>query len=142
MEEKGFKILKLLKNPIVFLNRENGEKDSTFIAVVDPILSQEDSESSHKRNNMQIIYLKIQYEEVIKKNENLSNQRQEREAYCVSVEMELDSLRCDLEKENNQLSQYRKLEKSTKILDEIFISQRSPLVKTGLGFEEESCIVK
>lgn len=75
MEEKGFKILKLLKNPIVFLKRENGVKDSTFIVVVDPILSQEDSES-HERNNIQIIYLKIQYEEVIKKNENLSNHLQ------------------------------------------------------------------
>lgn len=91
---------KITENPHCILKEKaNNEKDSTFIAVVDPILSQVDSERSHERNNMQIIYLKIQHEEVIKKNDNLSNQLQDQEAYCASLEKELASLRYDLERE-------------------------------------------
>lgn len=69
--------MKLAKNPIAFFKRENDEKDSTLIAVEDPNLSQEDSESSHESKDMQIIYLKIHHEEVMKKNENFSNQLQD-----------------------------------------------------------------
>lgn len=72
---------------------------------------------------MKIIDLKVQHEEVIKENEKFSNQLQDQEAYFAALENELASLRCEIEKENNQLSQNLKLEKSTIILDEILISQ-------------------
>lgn len=60
---------------------------------------------------MQIFDLKIQHKEVIKENENFSNQLQDREAYYVRLENGLASLRCELEKENNHLYRYQKLEK-------------------------------
>ena len=85
MEDKGFKIMKLLKNPITFLKRKSDKNDFTFIEVANPILSQEDSESSHESNDMQIIDIKIQHEVVIKANEGFSNQLQDREAYCACL---------------------------------------------------------
>jgi len=125
MEEKGFKFMELLKNPIAFLKRKiMMKRDYIFIAVANPILSQEGSESGHESNKMKIIDLETQHEEVVKKNQNFSNQLQDSEAYCESLENEIASLICELEKANNQLSQYQKLEKSTKILDEILTNQR------------------
>jgi len=85
MEDKGFKIMKLLKNPITFLKRKSDKNDFTFIEVANPILSQEDSERSHESNDMQIIDIKIQHEVVIKANESFSNQLQDREAYCACL---------------------------------------------------------
>ena len=60
----------------------------------------------------------------------------------MGLEVKLSSLIFELEKKNNQLSQYQKLHKSTRILYEILVNQRSPLIKTILGFEGESCLVK
>jgi len=51
-----------------------------------------------------MIDLKVHKEEVIKENENLSTQLQDREAYCENLKNELAYLICDIKKKNNQLS--------------------------------------
>jgi len=48
----------------------------------------------------------------------LTNNLNEREAYCERLQVEVVSLRHDLEKKNKYFYQYRKLEESIKDLDE------------------------
>jgi hypothetical protein len=60
----------------------------------------------------------------------------EKEENCEKLEAELVSLRKDLEKSSTQLNISLKFEKSAKTLDHIINCQRSPFIKTGLGYEK------
>jgi hypothetical protein len=50
---------------------------------------------------------------------------------------EIVSLRKEIEKKMVQLSKILKFGKSTEILDDILSYQRSPFIKTNLGYEEK-----
>jgi hypothetical protein len=61
----------------------------------------------------------------------------EKEEKCENVEAEIVSLRKDLEKIIDRLNRILKFGKSTKILDNILSFQKSPFIKTGLGYVEK-----
>jgi hypothetical protein len=78
-----------------------------------------------------IIHLKTQIEEAKRVEELLKNQINEKEESCDKLEAEIVDLRKKVEKSNKFLN-------SSKILDEILESQRSPYDKSGLGYKEEA----
>jgi hypothetical protein len=79
-----------------------------------------------------IISLKIQLEEAKGIEEAVKSQLKEKEETCEKLESEVVSLKEKLKKSNTQL----KFEKSTETLNEILSFQRSPFIKTGLGYDE------
>jgi hypothetical protein len=78
-----------------------------------------------------IIHLKTQIEESKRVEELLKNQINEKEESCDKLEAEIVYLRKKVEKSNKFLN-------SSKILDEILESQRSPYDKSGLRYKEEA----
>jgi len=74
----------------------------------------------------------------------LTNQLGEKEANYGRLKNEVVSLRHDIEKTKIELSQYQKIEGSTKALDEILVKKKSPLINVGFNFKEKprSKIVK
>jgi hypothetical protein len=70
------------------------------------------------------------------------SQLKEKEENCEKIEDEIISLRKELEKTIDQLSRSLKFGKSTEILDNILIHQRSPFIKTCLGYDEKQNIPK
>jgi capsule polysaccharide export protein KpsE/RkpR len=82
-----------------------------------------------------VIILKTQLEEEKRIEEVVRSQLKEKEENCEKLEAEIVSLRKELEKTTNQLSRSLKFGKSTEILDNILSYQRSPFIKTGLGYE-------
>ena len=63
-------------------------------------------------------------------------QLKEKEENCDNLEVELVSLKRDLEKSIAQLNRILKFEKSSKTLDHIINCQRSPFIKMGLGYKK------
>jgi capsule polysaccharide export protein KpsE/RkpR len=84
-----------------------------------------------------IIILKTQLEEEKMIEEVVRSQLKEKEENCEKLEAEIVSLRKELEKKIDQLNRILKFGKSTKILDNILSFQRSPFIKTGLGYDEK-----
>ena len=78
-----------------------------------------------------IVHLKTQIEETKRVEELLKNQINEKEESCHKLEVEVVDLRKKVEKSNKFLN-------SSRILDEILESQRSPCDKSGLGYKEEA----
>jgi hypothetical protein len=62
-------------------------------------------------------------------------QLKKKEENCEELESEIVSLRKDLEKSTAKLNISLKFEKSTGILGDIINFQRSPFIKTGLGYD-------
>jgi hypothetical protein len=88
-----------------------------------------------KKSFETIIHLKTQIEEAKRVEELLKNQINENEESCDKLEAEIVDLRKKVEKSNKFLN-------SSKILDEILESQRSPYDKLGLGYKEEDTHVE
>jgi hypothetical protein len=65
------------------------------------------------------------------------SQLQEKEEKYKKLEAEIVSLRKELEKTTHQLNRSLNFGKSTEILDNILSCQRSPFIKTGLGYEKK-----
>jgi hypothetical protein len=84
-----------------------------------------------------IIILKTQLEEATMIDEVVRIQLKEKKENCEKPEDGIISLRKELEKTIDQLSRSLKFGKSIKILDNIIIHQRSPFIKTGLGYNEK-----
>jgi hypothetical protein len=84
-----------------------------------------------------IIILKTQLEEEKRIEEVVRSQLKEKEENCKKLEAEIISLRKELEKTIDQLNRSLKFGKSTEILDNILSFQRSPFIKTGLGYNEK-----
>jgi hypothetical protein len=82
-----------------------------------------------------IIHLKTQIEEAKRVEELLKNQINEKEESCHKLEAEIVDLRKKVEKSNKFLN-------SSRILDEILESQRSPCDKSGLGYKGEDTHVE
>jgi hypothetical protein len=61
----------------------------------------------------------------------------EKEENCKKIEVEIVSLRKELEKTTNQLNRRLKFGKSTEILYDILNCQRSPFIKTGLYYDKK-----
>jgi hypothetical protein len=80
-----------------------------------------------------IIILKIQLEEAKGIEEAVKSQLKEKEETCEKLESEVVSLKEELKKSNAQL----KFEKSTENLNDILSFQRSPFIKTGLGYDKK-----
>jgi hypothetical protein len=78
-----------------------------------------------------IVHLKTQIEEAKRVEELLKNQINEKEESCHKLEAEIVDLRKKVEKSNKFLN-------SSRILDEILESQRSPCDKSGLGYKKET----
>jgi len=64
----------------------------------------------------------------------LKTQLKEKEEKIEKYEVEITSLKEELEKIVTQLNTNLNFEKSSVVLDEIIIYQKSPLIKTGLGY--------
>jgi hypothetical protein len=84
-----------------------------------------------------IIILKTQLEEAKRIEEVVRSQLKEKEENCEKLEAEIVSLRKELEKTIDQLNRSLKFGKSTEILDNILSFQRSPFIKTGLGYDDK-----
>jgi hypothetical protein len=82
-----------------------------------------------------IVHLKTQIEEAKRIEELLKNQINEKEESCCKLEAEIFYLRKKVEKSNKFLN-------SSRILDEILESQRSPCDKSGLGYKGEDTHVR
>jgi hypothetical protein len=82
-----------------------------------------------------IIHLKTQIEEAKRVEELLKDQINEKEESCHKLEAEVVDLRKKVEKSNKFLN-------SSRILDEILESQRSPCDKSGLGYKKEATHVE
>jgi hypothetical protein len=76
-----------------------------------------------------IIHLKTQIEEAKRVEELLKDQINKKEESCHKLEAEFFNLRNKVENSNKFLN-------SSRILDEILESQRSPCDKSGLGYKE------
>ena len=86
----------------------------------------------HKKKSLETASLKKQVEEAKKTQEVLANQLKEKEASCQKHEIEISSLKKELEKINNPSL---KFERSSTILDNILEQQKSPHDKTGIGYD-------
>jgi septal ring factor EnvC (AmiA/AmiB activator) len=82
-----------------------------------------------------IVHLKTQIEEFKRVEELLKNQINKKEESCDKLEAEIVDLRKKVEKSNKFLN-------SSKILNEILESQRSPYDKSGLGYKGEDTHVE
>jgi hypothetical protein len=82
-----------------------------------------------------IVHLKTQIEEAKRVEELLKDQINEKEESCHKLEAEVVDLRKKEEKSNKLLN-------SSRILDEILESQRSPCDKSRLGYKEEATHVE
>ena len=78
-----------------------------------------------------IVHLKTQIEEAKRVEELLKNQINEKEESYHKLEAKVVYLRKKVEKSNKFLN-------SSRILDEILESQRSPCDKSGLGYKKET----
>jgi hypothetical protein len=83
----------------------------------------------------EIISLKRQLEEARKIEEVLTNKLKEMEDICHKKEFEIVHLRKELNKTVTQLNTNLKFENSLTVLEDILSIQRSPLDKTGLGYD-------
>ena len=83
-----------------------------------------------------IISLNIQLEEAKRKEEVARVRPKEKEEICDKLEFEIVSLRKELEKSTAQFNKSLKLGKSIEILDDIINCQRSPNIKTDLGYDK------
>jgi hypothetical protein len=81
--------------------------------------------------------VKTQLEEEKMIEKVVRSQLKENEENCKKLEAEIISLRKELEKTIDQFNRSLKFEKSIEILDNILSFQRSPLIKTGLGYDEK-----
>jgi hypothetical protein len=77
-----------------------------------------------------IVHIKSQIEEAKRVEEILKNQINEKEESCCKLEAKIVEHRKKVEKSNKFLN-------SSRILDEILESQRSPCDKSGLGYKGE-----
>jgi hypothetical protein len=82
-----------------------------------------------------IFHLKTQIEEAKRVEELLKDKINEKEESCHKLEAEVVDLRKKVEKSNKFLN-------SSRILDEILESQRSPCDKSRLGYKEETTYVE
>jgi hypothetical protein len=82
-----------------------------------------------------IMNLKVQLEEARRIEEVVRIQLKEKEENCEKLEYEIVSLRKELEKTTIKLNRSLKFEKSIETLDNIINCQRSPFIKTGLGYD-------
>jgi hypothetical protein len=97
--------------------------------------SHEEKNHSLEETEKIVISLKLHLEEEKRKEEAMRTQLEEKEEKIEKYEAEITYLREELEKTTTQLNTSLKFEKSTAVLDEILSYQRSPLIKTGLGYE-------
>ena len=86
----------------------------------------------------EIIGLKTQLEEEKKLEDTLLQQMREKSQECERLEEEVVSLRKNLEKSQREILMNTPLMKGSGQLDQILNSQRSPLIKTGIGYEGET----
>jgi hypothetical protein len=84
-----------------------------------------------------IIILKTQLEEAKGIEKVVRSLLKENEENCKKLEAVIISLKNEQEKTTNQLNRSSKFGKSTEILDNILIFQRSPFIKIGLGYDEK-----
>jgi len=68
-------------------------------------------------------------------NEGLASLLNAKEAYYEKLHAKVVLLRHDLENANNNFSKYQKLKGGSRILNDILIIYRVPLIKRGLRFE-------
>ena len=80
----------------------------------------------------EIIKLKEKLEEGRKVEEGMKKQYLEKEEQCQKLKVEVNILKGKLKEKDKHM----KFQDSTKILDSILSSQRSPSIKYGLGFDE------
>ena len=104
--------------------KEFREENDTFVDAL------EDSDFLDEKNK-----LKICLEESKITIETLKNQLEEKEKHNEKLECEVVSLRKELEKVKTLNLRF---DKGSETLDEIIKVQRSPLIKTGLGYTGES----
>jgi len=90
-------------------------------------------ELNNEKLSKTIINLNAQQEEASRLSGMLNYQLSKKEAYYERLQTKVVSLRHGLEKSNKELSQYQKLEGSTKALDEMILKQRSSLIKCWDG---------
>jgi hypothetical protein len=79
--------------------------------------------------------LKVQLEDVIRREEVVGIQEKKKEENCEELESEIVSLRKDLENSTTQLNIILEFEKSTEILDDIVNCQRYSFINIGLGYD-------
>ena len=91
----------------------------------------------HGSNDI-LISLKIKLEEAKRIEDILKQQLSEKINECEKLETEVVSVRKELEKVQALYHQNMTSAQATKKLDKILDSQRSPFLKTGLGYEESS----
>jgi hypothetical protein len=91
-----------------------------------------------KESEKIIIDLKTQLQEAKRNEEVLNKQLNEKQQDCKKLETEIVQLKRELEKGNNQSI----FENSSKILNDILNSQRSPNDKIGLGYDQDSTSAK
>jgi hypothetical protein len=82
-----------------------------------------------------IMKLKVQLEEAKRMEEVVRIHLKKKEENCEDLEFEIASLIKKLKKTTIKLIRILKFEKSTKILYDIINFQRSPFIKTGLGYD-------
>jgi hypothetical protein len=93
-----------------------------------------DASRTIKESEQIISDLKSQLLEAKRIEEVILKQLNDREQVCEKLEAEIELLKGEFEKEKKG----SKFENSSKILDEILSSQRSPNNKTGLGYTQDS----
>ena len=81
-----------------------------------------------------IVGLKSQIKEAKIAKKNLASQLQAKDEICQKQNLEIISLKEDLDKASAELKIRVKFEKGTMILDDILSVQRSPKDKYGLGY--------
>jgi hypothetical protein len=84
-----------------------------------------------------VIIMKTQLEEEKRIEEVVRIQLKEKEENCERLEDEIVSLRKELEKTIDQLNRSLNFGNIIEILDNILSFQRSPFIKTGLGYDEK-----
>jgi hypothetical protein len=67
----------------------------------------------------------------------MTSQLKEKEENCEKLEAEIVSFRKELEKTTDHLNRSLNFGKSTEMLDNIVSFQRSPFIKTGLGYNKK-----
>jgi hypothetical protein len=107
-------------------------------------IKQEEQLQKHEKNDHDleetkktVIISKTQLEETKMIKEVVRSQLKENEKNCEKLKDKIVSLIKELEKTTEQLNRSLKFGKSTEILDNILSCQRSPFIKTGLGYDKK-----
>ena len=95
-------------------------------------------EKNDKEPSTDCILVKIELEEAKKIEDSLKQQLAESKSRCEKLEEEVVTVRKELEKFQALYQQNISSIKASKELNNILSKQRSPLIKSGLGYEQGS----